>query len=72
VAVGIVFERSLASIQDAFGLGHHLGVTQVRIMICVNTPFPRPDAHELMSDRMKRIGGKVHEQQWLLIVVGHL
>jgi hypothetical protein len=41
-------------------------------MICVNTPFPRPDAHELMSDRMKRIGGKVHEQQWLLIVVGHL
>ena len=76
VAVGIAVELfvSLASLQDASCLGRNLvitqvGITQVRERICVNICL---HAHELASDRMERIGGKVHEQQRLLLVVGHL
>ena len=71
MAFGIAVELfvSLASLQDASCLGHNLVITQVRERICVNICL---HAHELASDRMERIGGKVHEQQWLLLVVGYL
>ena len=78
VAIGIAVEKlffSIARIQDSLGqsIGHSTGVakTQLPETILVNN-FPGPPADELARDRMEQVGRQVHEQQWLLLVVGHL
>ena len=59
MAIGIAIEKLLFSIarnETIFGCRGCVG----------------PHADELARNRMERIGGKVHEQQWVLLVVGHL